>query len=65
MAHLIAFSHLRWDFVFQRPQHLLTRIAQRHPVIYIEEVLFNARDEGLARCKLYFIPDKYEISISM
>ncbi len=37
MAHLIVFSHLRWDFVYQRPQHLLSRIARTHPVIYIEE----------------------------
>lgn len=25
---LVCFSHLRWDFVYQRPQHLLTRCAQ-------------------------------------
>ena len=24
---LVVFSHLRWDFVWQRPQHLLTRLA--------------------------------------
>src|SRR5215216_4417142 len=36
---LIVFSHLRWDFVFQRPQHLLSRLASRHPVVYIEEPL--------------------------
>jgi protoporphyrinogen oxidase/glycosyltransferase involved in cell wall biosynthesis len=34
---LIVFSHLRWDFVYQRPQHLLSRIAHRHRVIFIEE----------------------------
>jgi UDP-galactopyranose mutase len=34
---LIIFSHLRWDFVFQRPQHLLTRFARQHRVIFIEE----------------------------
>ena len=27
---LICFSHLRWDFVFQRPQHLMTRFARTH-----------------------------------
>lgn len=37
MAHLIVFSHLRWDFVYQRPQHVLSRIARTHPVIYVEE----------------------------
>lgn len=34
---LIVFSHLRWDFVFQRPQHLLSRLAHRHRVLFIEE----------------------------
>lgn len=37
MAHLIVFSHLRWHFVFQRPQHVLSRLAPHHPVIYVEE----------------------------
>ncbi|MFO0957400.1 MAG: FAD-dependent oxidoreductase [Isosphaeraceae bacterium] len=34
---IVVFSHLRWDFVFQRPQHLLTRMAADRPVLYIEE----------------------------
>lgn len=34
---LVALSHLRWDFVFQRPQHLLTRAAASHDVVYWEE----------------------------
>ena len=34
---LICFSHLRWDFVFQRPQHLMTRFAAARTVIYWEE----------------------------
>ena len=29
---LVAFSHLRWGFVWQRPQHLLTRFAREMPV---------------------------------
>ena len=37
---LICFSHLRWDFVFQRPQHLLSRFAATHSVHYWEEPLF-------------------------
>jgi len=41
------------------------QIQANAPVIYIEEILFNARGEGLARCKLYFLPEKYEISISI
>ena len=34
---IVCFSHLRWDFVFQRPQHLMTRFARSRPVIYWEE----------------------------
>ena len=34
---VICFSHLRWDFVFQRPQHLMTRFAQKGRVFVIEE----------------------------
>jgi glycosyltransferase involved in cell wall biosynthesis len=37
---LVVFSHLRWDFVYQRPQHLLSRIAHQHRVIFIEEPAF-------------------------
>lgn len=39
---LICLSHLRWDFVFQRPQHLLTRCAQERRVFYVEEPMFDA-----------------------
>ncbi len=38
---LIALSHLRWDFVFQRPQHLLTRAACTYDVIVVEEPVFT------------------------
>ena len=38
---LLCFSHLRWDFVFQRPQHLLTRCARDRRVFYLEEPVFE------------------------
>lgn len=38
---LIVLSHLRWDFVFQRPQHILTRAAKNYDVYYIEEPIFE------------------------
>jgi glycosyltransferase involved in cell wall biosynthesis len=34
---LVCFSHLRWDFVWQRPQHLLSRAARQYRVLFIEE----------------------------
>lgn len=39
---LICLSHLRWDFVFQRPQHLLSRCALERRVFFIEEPIFGA-----------------------
>ena len=36
---VICFSHLRWDFVLQRPQHLMQRFAQTSRVFYVEEVI--------------------------
>jgi len=37
---LVCFSHLRWDFVYQRPQHLLSRCATERRVFFIEEPIF-------------------------
>ena len=34
---LIVQSHLRWDFVWQRPQQLLSRLARTAPVLFVEE----------------------------
>jgi glycosyltransferase involved in cell wall biosynthesis len=44
---LICFSHLRWDFVYQRPQHLLSRFARTSRVFYIEEPVFGAETPNL------------------
>jgi len=38
---LVCFSHLRWDFVYQRPQHLLTRCAKERRVFFVEEPMFG------------------------
>lgn len=38
---LVCFSHLRWDFVWQRPQHLLSRAARHYEVLFIEEPIFK------------------------
>jgi UDP-galactopyranose mutase len=34
---IVCFSHLRWNFVFQRPQHILTGLAAERRVYYVEE----------------------------
>src|ERR1700712_245140 len=46
---LVVFSHLRWGFVFQRPQHLLTRLARHFDVLFVEEPVLRDGEPGL-RC---------------
>jgi glycosyltransferase involved in cell wall biosynthesis len=44
---LIVFSHLRWEFVTQRPQHLMGRFAKNHKVLFIEEPIpFDKTNRG-------------------
>src|SRR5688500_10160966 len=38
---LVVFSHLRWDFVWQRPQQLMSRFARDRRVYFIEEPLWD------------------------
>lgn len=47
---LICFSHLRWEFVFQRPQHLLSRAARDRRVFFFEEPI---HDEGPSRLSMH------------
>ena len=48
MPTLIVFCHLRWDFVFQRPQHLMTRLAEHYDILFVEEPVYS---EGQAYLK--------------
>jgi len=46
---LIVFCHLRWEFVYQRPQHIISRIAKQGKVLFIEEPLqFSQEEENTA-----------------
>lgn len=49
MDTIIVFSHLRWDFVFQRPQHLLSRLARHYRILCFEEPLHH---EGLPKLEI-------------
>lgn len=44
---LLCFSHLRWGFVFQRPNHLLSRFSKHQRVFFIEEPIFTDGEERL------------------
>jgi hypothetical protein len=34
---ILVHCHLRWDFVWQRPQHIISRLSQSHPVVFLED----------------------------
>ena len=40
-ADVFCFSQLRWDFVYQRPNHLMSRAARDRRVWYVEEPIFE------------------------
>ena len=44
---LVCFSHLRWDFVYQRPNHLMARAARDRRVFFVEE----PRLEAVTACR--------------
>ncbi|HEY8550247.1 MAG TPA: glycosyltransferase family 1 protein [Vicinamibacterales bacterium] len=46
---LVCFSHLRWNFVWQRPQHLMTRAAATRRVWFVEEPI---HDDGPTRLEI-------------
>lgn len=43
--NLLCFSHLRWDFLLQRPQQLLLRFAEDTNIYYVENPVFDAKEE--------------------
>jgi len=44
VGDIVSISHLRWDFVWQRPQHLLSRLARQGRVLFVEEPVAAALD---------------------
>ncbi|RYG28035.1 MAG: glycosyltransferase family 1 protein, partial [Chitinophagaceae bacterium] len=56
------FSHLRWDFVYQRPQHLMSRFAKHHRVFFLEESVYH---EGKDMLKIRRTDSNIVIAIPM
>jgi UDP-galactopyranose mutase len=51
-SDLLVFSHLRWDFIFERPHHILTRHANHRRVFYFEEPIIGMTDFPRLHLKL-------------
>jgi len=49
MPTILVFSHLRWNFVYQRPQHLLSRLANYYQIIFVEEPVNSPHENYLER----------------
>lgn len=46
---IVVFSHLRWNSVTQRPQHVLKRLSTHHPIVFVEEPIdHEVKDKGTA-----------------
>jgi UDP-galactopyranose mutase len=42
---LVCLGHVRWQSVFERPQHLMTRYARNRRVFFVEEPIFDDTPE--------------------
>src|SRR5688572_386178 len=51
---VVCLSHLRWGFVYQRPQHLLSRFARTNRVFFVEEPVAT---DGVPRLDRQVCPD--------
>ena len=57
---LVCLSHLRWDFVYQRPQHLMSRFARDRRVFFFEEPIHG---EGPARLEITERPGGIRVAV--
>lgn len=44
--NMVVFCHLRWDFVYQRPQHIISRLAKYQKILLIEEPWYRPEQQG-------------------
>jgi UDP-galactopyranose mutase len=61
---LVCLSHLRWDFVYQRPQHLLSRCAEGRRAFFFEEPVYDGgplrlevKERGRVRVVVPHLPE--------
>jgi glycosyltransferase involved in cell wall biosynthesis len=43
---VVVFCHLRWQFVYQRPQHIISRLASDMKILFIEEPIPHSEDNN-------------------
>ena len=60
LPDVVCLSHLRWDFVYQRPQHLLSRAARDARVFYVEEPIVG---DGPPRLDVRVTPQGVHVAV--
>jgi UDP-galactopyranose mutase len=60
---IVCLSHLRWDFVYQRPQHLMSRFARHARVFFVEEPIWSERGDGPARLEVSERPEGVRVAV--
>lgn len=67
---VLCFSHLRWNFVYQRPQHLMSRFARKRRVFFIEEpvetdgetrMIVSTSSDGVNVCVPHLAPEDFSM----
>ena len=59
-SDVVCLSHLRWNHVFQRPQHLMSRFARTRRVFYVEEPVPT---DGAARMTVEETPEGVRVVV--
>jgi hypothetical protein len=59
---IVVFSHLRWGFVWQRPQQFLSRFARHHRILFIEEPFFDLQEGDEPRVGYHDVMPKVTVA---
>jgi UDP-galactopyranose mutase len=57
---VLCLSHLRWGFVFQRPNHLMSRCARERRVFFVEEPVLDA---DMPRMDISLVRDGLHVAV--
>jgi glycosyltransferase involved in cell wall biosynthesis len=59
---ILVHCHLRWGFVWQRPQHVMSRLSMRHPILFLEEVAPLPEGETEPRLEVERVSDTLTVA---
>ncbi|SDY52318.1 glycosyltransferase family 1 protein [Hymenobacter psychrophilus] len=64
LPDVVCFAHLHWDFVWQRPQHLMSRFAQHGRVFYVEDAFYHDNDQVQPHLELKERPHGLQVVVA-